>query len=594
MIDAIAWSRGSFLRITGMPQLTRRVGIIFPVLLAFGCVCVGQTYGQALQGDTPQNTVRGTVINAVTHEPIVRALVSSPGERLAMLTDGEGRFEFTLPKGGSESAGNPGAPGTPRRTSGAGGPLWLTARKPGFLDRPNEAGQVQAIPGNDAMISLIPEALIKGRVILSTGEAAQGIDVQIFTRQVQEGIGRWVRGGQVRTNSNGEFRFAELSPGGYKVATREMMDNDPAETVPGGQLYGFAPVYYPGIADFALAGTIQLTAGQMVEADISVARQPYYPVKIPVAAGEHNGGMSISVSVQGHPSPGYSLGYNAGKQTIQGLLPNGNYLVEAATSEQNGATGAVNIAVTGAAVEGRVMALLRNSSIRLQVTEEFSDTSRGSSGSWSDGQHTYSLHGPRAYLQARVDSADDFAPPRGGSLRSPMGPGDDSLVIEGLAPGRYWLRLTSSRGYVAAASMGGVDLLHQPFVVVPGPTTPIEITMRDDSAEIEGAVTGVPSQSPLNGGNGAGGGSGPSAWVYCVPLPDSGGQFQQLSANSDGKFNSQRMMPGTYRVMAFKSPLGNFAYRDVEAMRAYDSNGQVVHLAGGQKVSVQLQLNSSE
>jgi len=88
----------------------------------------------------------------------------------------------------------------------------------------------------------MPEALIKGRVILSATDAAIGVNVQIFSRQVQDGIPRWIPGNSVPANSNGEFRFAELLPGSYKLVTHELMDNDPAATVPGGQLYGFPPV----------------------------------------------------------------------------------------------------------------------------------------------------------------------------------------------------------------------------------------------------------------------------------------------------------------------------------------------------------------
>ena len=50
------------------------------------------------------------------------------------------------------------------------------------------------------------------------------------------------------------------------------------------------------------------------------------------------------------------------------------------------------------------------------------------------------------------------------------------------------------------------------------------------------------------------------------------------------------MTPGTYRVLAFANQQPNLPYRDAEAMRAYESKGQVVHLPAGQKTSVQLQL----
>jgi hypothetical protein len=53
------------------------------------------------------------------------------------------------------------------------------------------------------------------------------------------------------------------------------------------------------------------------------------------------------------------------------------------------------------------------------------------------------------------------------------------------------------------------------------------------------------------------------------------------------------MAPGTYRVLAFKNQQANLPYREADAMRAYESKGQVVHLSAGQKVSVQLQIISS-
>jgi len=369
------------------------------------------------------------------------------------------------------------------------------------------------------------------------------------------------------------------------------MDNDPADTVPGRQLYGFPPVYYPGVADFSAASTIQLTAGQTFQADISLLRQPYYPVRIPVTNAELNGGMPIVVSVQGQRGPGYSLGYDAGKKRIEGLLPNGNYLVGAETFGPNSSTGVLHIAVAGVPVEGPSMVLSRTSSIILNVKEEFSETNGTGSASWSDGRRTFSLHGPRLYLQVSVEAADDFQPQHGVTIRPPIGPNDDSLVIENIPPGRYWLRLSSSRGYVAAASVGAVDLLYQPLVVGPGSTEPIEITMRDDSAEIEGTVAGVTAQPAMTEGM-VSRLSPPRAWVYCVPLPDSPGQFAQLAVGDGGKFQSQTMVPGVYRLLAFKSPQANLPYRDAEAMRAYDAKGQVVHLSAAQKTSVYVQIIS--
>jgi hypothetical protein len=135
--------------------------------------------------------------------------------------------------------------------------------------------------------------------------------------------------------------------------------------------------------------------------------------------------------------------------------------------------------------------------------------------------------------------------------------------------------------------MGGADLLHEPLVVGAGASTPIEIKLRDDFATIEGTVTGVAGQSV---GSPASGYSPPPAWVYLVPLPDSPGQFQQVAVSEDGKFVEAAMAPGSYRVLAFKSRQQNLPFRDPEAMKAYETKGQVIQLAAGQKTAVQVQM----
>jgi hypothetical protein len=127
-------------------------------------------------------------------------------------------------------------------------------------------------------------------------------------------------------------------------------------------------------------------------------------------------------------------------------------------------------------------------------------------------------------------------------------------------------------------------------VVAPGANATIEIKMRDDGAELEGTLGNLSAEPSMTGGAASTGMYLPKAWVYCVPLPDSAGQFQQLGVSSDGTFTSQMMTPGEYRVLAFARQQPNLPYRDPEAMRAYESKGPVIHLAAGQKANVQLQL----
>ena len=581
-----AWVR----RVRLLPGTSSR----FKVAFLSAAFLLGNAFGQS-RPDEPKNKIRGIVLNAATQAPVPRALVYSADNRYAMLTDGEGQFEFTLPKEEPEKAlpqsgetfyGSVVPPAFARQ----GDRLLVRARKPGFLDDVGRRMGTWASTGEQTTISLMPEGLIKGRVSLSTGDSAAGIGVQLFAKKVQDGQSRWIPQEGERTNSLGEFRFSGLEGGAYRLVTNEMMDNDPVTAVPGGPQFGFPPVYFPASADFAGASTIQLTAGQSVEVDLSLTRQPYFPVRIPVASGDAAG---MNVSVEGARGPGYSLGYNPAAHRIEGLLPSGSFTVTATTYGAGASTGTVRIAVSGAPSDGPTMTLAKNNSIRLDVKEEFNKPDAGDSGTWSDGKHTYALHGARLHLQVRVESADDLENFSGGALRPPTGPNDDSLILDDVPPGRYWLRLSASRGYVASATAGGVDLLREPLLVGSGSAEPIEIKMRDDVAEIEGTVTPVTTRNNLETDPETGSRI-PHAWVYCIPQTEGAGQFQQFPVYGDGKFGGNGMAPGSYLVVAFASEQSDLAYRDPEVLKRYEFKGQVVHLVAGQTTTVQVQVASSE
>jgi len=585
-----------------------RLGTLaFIVVLSVYC-----TKPPAAEGTQEENKpairIPGVVINSLTHEPIGRALVFSPDNRFATMTDSEGRFEFTFApaetdptkddKAGSTNSGSTMTTctgGTCTTYSSPNGiPNRLTtvmARKPGFLD---DHSPQPITEGTEVTIALTPEALVIGRVVLPTSEASDTIELELYRRQVQDGRAHWVRTDGASTKSNGEFRFAELSAGSYKLLTRELLDRDPLVFDPRGQLYGYPPVYFPNATDFAAAQTIQLTAGQIFQADISLVRHAYYPVKVAVANAPP-GGVNIVVSAQGHRGPGFALGYNERQQVIEGLLPNGNYTLEASGFGANPASGLVNISVKGAAVEGSRVTMVPNGSIGVNVKEEF--TSSQEQGGRNFVINGRNQRGPRGYLNVRLEPADDFGQERVLWLRPPAVPGDDSLAVEGVPPGRYWVRVDTSRGFVASITSGSTDLEHHLLVVGQGgSSSSVDITMRDAGAEMDGTIEGAPraSESPAPSVSVARlATDGPFAHVYCVPLPDSSGEYKDIWVAPDGTFNLPEMPPGTYRVLAFDHPQPELEYRNPEAMSAYDAKGQVVRLVAGQKEHLQLQLIST-
>ncbi|HXM64307.1 MAG TPA: hypothetical protein VN950_25825 [Terriglobales bacterium] len=588
------------------------------VLLSAWCANAQPVSAQNTPPEDKQDSIRGIVVNSVTREPIGHALVYSPDNRFATMTDGEGRFEFSLAKAENDetkedrpspaiaagsSANICGPNGCTHYTSANGAYRigTLMARKPGFLTDQNATRNLQQDATKELTISLTPEALIVGRVVLPTSEPSDIIQLELYRRQVQEGRAHWVRENAATTKSNGEFRFAELPAGSYKLLTRELLDRDPLTFDPRGQLYGYPPVYFPNATNFEAAQNIQLTAGQNFQADISLVRRAYYPVKVAVANVPDNvHGFSIVVSPQGHPGPGYALGYNNQTQMIEGLLPDGNYTLEA-ESAGPAASGLVNISVKGAAAEGNRMTAVPNSSIGVNVKEEFTSSEQSASRSFRFEGNSTALNqrNPARYLNIRLEPDNYFGNNSVFVPRPPSGPDDDSLVIDGVWPGRYWVRVEAFRGFVASISSGTTDLQHQPLVVgLGGSSAPIEITLRDGSAEIDGTVEGLAALSASDGQTASAIRTGPVsdrsfAHLYFIPLPDSSGDFKDFWVQPDGKFGPQQLPPGTYRVLAFDRPQPDLEYRNPEAMKAYDAKGQLVRLIAGQKEHLHLQLIST-
>jgi hypothetical protein len=576
-----------------------------PKALALGIAlfyCSGITRLSAQSGTAGiehTDNLRGTVVNSATHEPISRALVFSPDNRFATMTDNRGLFEFTFPRGEGEMAtGFAGSSDvrsletSQHQHAGINRPTMLMARKTGFLSRNNGQEGFQISPAQQELtISLVPEARIVGHVILPGSDGSDKIQVELYRRQVREGREHWDSAGMAMSRSDGEFRFAELSAGSYKLLTHELLDRDPLTFNPRGQLFGYPPVYYPAAPDFATASIIRLSPGETFQAHVSPAKREYYPVKLGVTNAPASLQAGIQVWPQGHEGPGYSLGYNAGDQLIEGSLPDGAYTVQVTTYGPNAMTGMLNITVRGAALSGPAVTLLPNSSITVSVKEEFQHTDTVPQGNLGfGGARAVPENGRRPnYLQVTLLPAEEFGFMPGASLRPPASPEDDSLVIENVHPGRYRVRVNTSIGFTSSITSGGTDLLSQPLVVGQGGSTPpIEITVRDDGAQVEGTIEGTTSTEVRRAVFNSPGQSRGN--VYFVPMSGSGGQFREAWISPDGKFQLQQLPPGAYRVLAFDRQQPDLEYASDEVMGQYDSKTRVIRVVSGQKEHLLLPL----
>jgi hypothetical protein len=145
-------------------------------------------------------SVSGQVINAVTGQPVARALVRL-NER-SVLTDHDGKFEFD------------------QNTTATGNVMIV---KPGF------SSGIDSEPANTFLqasqlaaplrLLLYPEALLTGTVLGPDGDPLPEIPVNVRRTLYDETGRRTVNAGHTQTNSHGNFRLP-VPAGSYRIETQ--------------------------------------------------------------------------------------------------------------------------------------------------------------------------------------------------------------------------------------------------------------------------------------------------------------------------------------------------------------------------------------
>ena len=571
-----------------------RSAILLGFCLALAPQSISQTGGtfQSVDGQTVYGiptgleSVHGTVINSKTHEPISRAVVYTPDNRYAAMTDDRGHFEFKFPP--QEKV----APPLPTSDSDVQGnrklqewyqrnarPNTFLARRQGFL--PNQNGiSVQENGGEraDIVIPLEPEALIVGHVQLPSVDNTDRIQLQLYRQEFEEGRERWVQAGNFMTWATGEFRFSELAAGTYKLSTGERVERDPAFFNPGDQLYGFPPVFYPNSNDFSGAAPIKLATGATFQANLAVARREYYPVRIGVAnvaAGTYPG---VEVYPQGHPGPGYLLGYDPAERVVRGTLPTGNYTLKVFAQGETGSSGSMNFSVRGGPLEGPVVSLYPNVSLSVNITREFGPDASADAG--ATAFRRLEVNGPGQFVSIVLRPVEQFGmEPTVMSQQEPNQP-ESGITLKNVAAGTYWMQISANNCYPATATWGRGDVLHRPITIgAAGGGSPIEITLRNDGAEVMGKVE-FPEKAPLQKSNEAPANPQP-VFVYFVPVEENAGQLRQAQV-WNGIIDERQIAPGAYRILAFEHTNTEIGNGNPDLMRKYESKGVVVELSASQ------------
>ncbi len=544
--------------------------------------------GSTPRANLTRTVVQGVVKNAATGEPLPRALVRIEGDATGgALTDGDGKFEISGVPTGQQA---------------------FQVIKPGFVDQlpsgmampativngsSNSEHNVRvAVDMPDLVFSLSPTNAIRGQISLSTGDPAQGIGVMLLRRSVQAGRAVWQTATNVRTNSDGAYRFAGLADGVYAIYTEPAMDNDvPANLVETGNdravtRWGYPSLFFPDASDLAGAAKIQVAGGQQAQANVLLTEEPFHLVRAAVTAPGSGSATATEMNVtviiqdgQGHQLP-YGGQYDPASRSVQAFLPDGTYALMVTAigghepiqfgparnprpnPPQGPLVGQLDFSVAGHAVTGLQVPLGAQRSGTVQLSLLRSGLQDAAAGGFQGNPLVVMVSQAGGWITDGMVSsyAEGYA----------TGPIETTYM----GPGTYWVHTTIPQKGVCEGSFtaGGTSLAREPLVISPsGATPPLTLTLRDDCSSLW--VTLPPAaETPQTGEE-------PFYTVYVVPDFDSTAEVSPITLrpSSGGMFALSGLTPGPYKVYAFPFPV-ELEYRNPEALATLPNPGQTITL----------------
>jgi hypothetical protein len=505
-------------------------------VLRLNLLAVAAILGNRLPAADATFCIGGSVVNAVSGEPVRRAAVSTPES--AALSDAAGTFHFCGLTAGTYAT---------------------EVEKPGFI---TAGTRVTVGPSReDLVLRLQPLALITGKVVDGDGNPVEGSAIQLLSFAIGSGRRKVRVEAAQTTDDRGEYRLPQIKPGRYLLrAAGWQGPQHPATNAD--ENTAFVPAYYGGSAELASAAPLTVEAGREISADFSVTLEPSFRIRGKLAGFAAHEPVKVELlGADGEPTAAPAAFDRATGSFQVSFVPHGSYTLRATQGDgEQRLRGEQPVQIGAADVYDLLLPLAGAVQLKGVVHVAAASDTNPVSPSCSVGLSA-----------AETSMYEDV-------LESATGE-DGGFEIDNVLPGRYRLTMNCANGYLASVRAGGVDLLaHNDLLIGGGASPVVEAVLNADGATLDVTPALDDDAAP--------------AWL--VLMPDSGNDLYARFSLFKGKLSLSGIAPGDYQLYAWSGSPYAFEYANPSARQSWAGHAVSVQLAARDHQSITVKVPAGE
>lgn len=480
--------------------------------------------------------IEGVVVDAVSHQPVKKAVVSilytgipragGDGGRTqnqdqpAATTDASGKFAFdNLPTG----------------------PYQVIAMHQNYpqarMGGVRKSVQVTADDNaSNVTVEMVPGAAVSGHIVDEDGDPVNGCMVQVHpAKNFSQGVPmrRVPMAGE-----DGSYRLYSIPPGKYTITaqcmTRIFQPRPLSEGPDPPPTSAYPLQFYPAATDLKSAQVVELSPGAEksgVDFQMRPVSVTYIRGRLTAGSADWRGRSDLQIQLQAlgpqgadrYIGRGTQINAKDGSFEIDQVFP-GSYRIVAFTQNFLARAGQPQ-------ADDRIGAIMRvdvankpiEVTLPLQRAADISGTIQIEHANSATKQITPSQIHIQLTSEAQLGGRPAVGQPND----------DGSFIIKSVLPGEWRVRVQGPPVFIKSATLGGDDVTNRPLDLTTGSASPLRIVVSTNTATIRGTAPG-------------------GQMVYAAPIDgdDPFLGFRGAPVDSNGQFTLQGLAPGKYRVGA--------------------------------------------